>query len=150
MKKLEEVLIDTWAEKVPVKLFLIQMKKNYIKTVWLYDRVLQKLAIGKMRKKTKEKLFEEMKELQEEMIELGAVFWWWFEYARKQWVADLLLEDKFLNDSRQLTPEQKDELAKEEQEYKDTQSRYDKYMEHFTFLAKPATDTVKVLREEVE
>jgi len=60
------------------------------------------------------------------------------------------LEDKFLNDSWQLSPEQKDELAKEEQEYKDTQSRYDKYMEHFTFLAKPVTDTVIVPTEDVE
>lgn len=149
MKKLEDVLIDVWDEKVPVKLFLTQMKKNYIFVVWLYDRVLQKLAIGKIRKKTKEKLFEEMKELQEEMIEIGAVFRSAMEYAKKEWVADLLLEDKFLNDSWQLTPEQKEELAKEEQEYKDTQSRYDKYMEHFTFLAKPATDIVLVPTEDV-
>lgn len=148
MKKLEDVLIDIWDEKVPVKLFLTQMKKNYIYVVWLYDRVLQKLAIGKIRKKTKEKLLEEMKDLQNEMIEIWATYWAWYEYAKKEWVEELLLEDKFLNDSWQLTPEQKEELAKEEQEYKDTQSRYDKYMEHFTFLAKPATDTVIVPTEE--
>ncbi len=149
MKKLEDVLIDVWEQKVPVKLFLTQMKKNYIYVVWLYDRVLQKLAIGKIRRKTKEKLFEEMKDLQNEMIEIGSVYRAWYEYARKEWVEELLLEDKFLNDSWQLSPEQKDELAKEEQEYKDTQSRYDKYMEHFTFLAKPATDIVLVPTEEV-
>jgi hypothetical protein len=36
----------------------------------IYDALLQKMAIGKLRKKTYEKLIEEMKELQTEMIEV--------------------------------------------------------------------------------
>lgn len=149
MTKLEEVFIEVADEKVPIKLFLIQMKKNYIHVTKIYDNVLQKLVVGKMRKKTKEALFIEMQDLQNEMIEIWAVYWSAREHAKKHGVEEQLLEDKFLNDSRQLTPEQKEELAKEDEEYKATQSRYDKYMEHFKFLAKPATDDVVVPTEEV-
>ena len=148
MEKLEEVFIDIWEEKVPVKLFLTQMKKNYIYVSKVYDKVLQKLVIGKIRKKTREALLVEMQELQNEMIEIWAVYFSAREYAKKHWLEEKLLEDKFLNDWRQLTPEQKEELTKEDEEYKATQSRYDKYMEHFKFLAKSVTNDVVVPVEE--
>lgn len=135
MKKLSEIYITTENDdKIPVRIFLTNMKMWYIQLTKIYDALLQKMAIGKLRKKTYEKLIEEMKELQTEMIEVWATFWSAFEYACKEWWKEELLEDKFLADWRQLTEEQKAELEKEEQEAlardKEIHTKFDLYKQH--------------------
>ena len=148
MTKLDEIFITTdhW-DKIPVKIFLTNIKMWYIQLTKMYDALLQKMSIGKFRQKTYEKLIIEMKELQQEMIEVWATFRSAFEYASNQWGKDELLEDKFLADWRQLTDEQKAELDKEQEDAikreEETRNKLDLYKQYLEKSAvKPPVKTI--------
>jgi len=65
-------------------------------------------------------------------------------------VEEEIKQDKFLNDEWQLTDEQKAELEKEREEKKESDSRLDKYIEHFKLSAVPSLKAQEKNRIEKE
>jgi len=143
-KTLEEVFIETetW-EKIPLKLFLINLKKGYTHLTKEFNKIMQKIIIGKIRKKTRDQLYIEAEEYKKEMIEVWATFWSAFEYWVKQWVQEELLEDKFLSDWWQLTEEQKKELEEEDLEIERKQDEVKSKLDLYLKFLKENANEVK-------
>jgi len=69
-KKLKDVFIETEDEKIPLEQFMVHWKRQYIVLSHEINQKLEKLSTYNLRKKTQDKLFDEVNNIKNMLLQI--------------------------------------------------------------------------------